>query len=43
MIYQEPSMEILKFNMSDVVCTSQTYQDPENPNDFNDTSGLWPT
>ena len=40
MLYQKPWMEIQKFEKGDVIVTS--YQDPDNPNDSNDTGELWP-
>ena len=41
MLYEKPGMEILKFEMEEVVRTSG-FQDPDNPDNKNNTENLWP-
>lgn len=41
MLYQKPEMEIIKFETEDVVRTSG-FQDPDKPDNSNDTGNLWP-
>lgn len=42
MLYQKPEMEILKFETEDVVRTSGTYHNPDDPDNVNDTGKFWP-